>query len=638
MPTQYEMGGKMKILKYTLLLAVLFLASRLIAQPDAPQNLQATTVTYQGLDKSVVHLKWDKVKDSNNENVPLYEIFRKDGDISSDNEFVSIGEVLWAGSKIDHDVRVGNTYTYYVVAKDFSNNESSPSESVEITVGDDATGGGGATIAGKVTEAGTDSPLSGVYVILVSTSSFNVQSTETDAEGNYSAEVFPGEYIIYFRALQDYFPQFYNDARHVWEATRISLNDGENIGQIDAALIPMGEFTEFTVSGNVSNTSGSPLNARVDIFISKDDRPVRKHLHAMTDGNGDFSIKVRENCEIVVFAQARNYFGEFYNNAFSREDAERILVTGDISDIDFVLDEMEDGNSSIAGKVSNSEGDPVAAMVLAIKLGEPRTGRYSNLRDITEDGNYSFEKLHPGDYILFIVPDGGYLPTFYNEDGNQTNLWQDASTLTLNENTNLSDRNIVVSPIPDMPSNGIAQLDGNIKDNLGQPVGDVYVSVHNDRNELVQYTFSDADGNYEVENLVPGFYSISCSNYGLSSEQESDLYIGIDNANSANFVLTPDTPVSVDENKIINKYELQQNYPNPFNPSTTINFSLKEGGNVQIKVFDILGSEVATILNKNLVKGNYDIGFNASELPSGIYIYQLKSKNITLSRKMMLMK
>ena len=90
------------------------------------------------------------------------------------------------------------------------------------------------------------------------------------------------------------------------------------------------------------------------------------------------------------------------------------------------------------------------------------------------------------------------------------------------------------------------------------------------------------------------------------------------------------------------EYFLSQNYPNPFNPSTKIQFSLNTSGNVSLKIYDILGNEITTLVDKYMDAGNYEADFNASEagknLSSGVYIYQLKLKDKILSNKMMILK
>ena len=85
--------------------------------------------------------------------------------------------------------------------------------------------------------------------------------------------------------------------------------------------------------------------------------------------------------------------------------------------------------------------------------------------------------------------------------------------------------------------------------------------------------------------------------------------------------------VSVNEETLPNDFILFQNYPNPFNPTTNIRFQISNPRYVTLKVFDILGNEVATLINKKKPAGNYEAEFNASDLSSGIYFYQLKVGN-----------
>lgn len=85
-------------------------------------------------------------------------------------------------------------------------------------------------------------------------------------------------------------------------------------------------------------------------------------------------------------------------------------------------------------------------------------------------------------------------------------------------------------------------------------------------------------------------------------------------------------------------YELEQNFPNPFNTSTTIKYSIKEDGFVKLTIFDILGQEIENILNEFKFAGNYLIQFNATKLPSGMYLYRLESDKFSKIQKMTLLK
>jgi ligand-binding sensor domain-containing protein len=86
------------------------------------------------------------------------------------------------------------------------------------------------------------------------------------------------------------------------------------------------------------------------------------------------------------------------------------------------------------------------------------------------------------------------------------------------------------------------------------------------------------------------------------------------------------------------EYALYQNYPNPFNPSTTIEFDIPEKTNVKIIIYDILGREIETLIDKELEPGKYKINFTATNLPSGVYFYTLKTPKFTKTNKMLLIK
>jgi len=104
------------------------------------------------------------------------------------------------------------------------------------------------------------------------------------------------------------------------------------------------------------------------------------------------------------------------------------------------------------------------------------------------------------------------------------------------------------------------------------------------------------------------------------------------------------TVVSVEneETPIANEFKLEQNYPNPFNPNTVISYRLAVTSNVTLKVYDVLGNEVATLVNEELPAGEYEVEFQSTvgsrQLTSGIYFYQLKAGSIVETKKMILLK
>ncbi|MBL1123287.1 MAG: T9SS C-terminal target domain-containing protein [Ignavibacteriae bacterium] len=98
-------------------------------------------------------------------------------------------------------------------------------------------------------------------------------------------------------------------------------------------------------------------------------------------------------------------------------------------------------------------------------------------------------------------------------------------------------------------------------------------------------------------------------------------------------------PVGVnDDETIVNQFKLEQNFPNPFNPSTIINYSVPVTAFVTLKVYDILGNEIAVLVNETKQAADYQINFNASELKSGIYFYQLRAGSLVETQKMTLIR
>jgi len=133
---------------------------------------------------------------------------------------------------------------------------------------------------------------------------------------------------------------------------------------------------------------------------------------------------------------------------------------------------------------------------------------------------------------------------------------------------------------------------------------------------------------------VPGIYSVGDT---VVTVKVDDGYGGTD---TQTYILHVHPEVGVDsENQLIpQQYALYQNYPNPFNPSTKIKFQIPENSFVTLKVYDVLGNEVATLVNQEKPIGSYNVEFDASSLPSGIYLYQLQAGNYFETKKMILLK
>jgi len=126
--------------------------------------------------------------------------------------------------------------------------------------------------------------------------------------------------------------------------------------------------------------------------------------------------------------------------------------------------------------------------------------------------------------------------------------------------------------------------------------------------------------------------NVSTSNYGMGYVFEGvfdDLKI---------YSLSSVTGVEDVSDLALSSFRLMQNYPNPFNPSTTISYFTAKNEKVSLKIFDVLGNEVAELINEEKPAGYYEVDFNASNLSSGIYYYTLRAGSLVQSKKMILLK
>jgi hypothetical protein len=173
-----------------------------------------------------------------------------------------------------------------------------------------------------------------------------------------------------------------------------------------------------------------------------------------------------------------------------------------------------------------------------------------------------------------------------------------------------------------LPGTGTCYSFCNVLDRFWYDRGsNIYWSSDNGANFSSQYT---GTGTYQAMNLtldgnVIRGWSVTSSG-GIAGYYE--VISGISNNN----------------NQVPSNYELSQNYPNPFNPSTNISFQLPQANNVKLVVYDLLGREVATIVNGYMNAGKHTVDFNASTLASGVYVYRIEAGSFTAAKKMILVK
>ena len=133
---------------------------------------------------------------------------------------------------------------------------------------------------------------------------------------------------------------------------------------------------------------------------------------------------------------------------------------------------------------------------------------------------------------------------------------------------------------------------------------------------ITSYLFVDGPRTYAVINYSPTFNQLSVSYTAIKPTSVLNEVSGV-------------LPTS---------YDLQQNYPNPFNPTTKLSFSVPHSSHITLKVFNVLGNEVATLVNEFVKAGIYETSFDGNRLPSGVYFYRLQGEGFIDTKRMLLLK
>ncbi len=630
---------------FQLLALFLFTASiftNIYAQLNVPSNL-VVEKSYSRYSVGV-KLQWN----NSNQNMEMrdhvfFNIYRKDGAQSDSGSFRKIYSRVEGTSWFDYQVHLGATYSYFVTAVNFQG-ESNPSDTVQISLDSTLTQ---AVLTGKITGSvgNAIAEIQNANVLLVPVFGWGAQEQRTDSSGNYKFQVYPGTYLLYVSA-RGYYPEYYNDVRNIFNATKIVVQSSDSVN-IDMQLHPVVAPVKYQLSGTVTDSLGNPIKAFIEVyrlvhnsfsFRNFDDS--HREYDAVTDSSGKYTVSVDAGDTVVVFAHAisRDYLGQYYNSKTSFLDADRIGISGDTSGIDFILQHKPVYKNEISGTVMNSDSESVNSIIFAIRTSGNMNGpnKYNTVTDST--GSYSLTNLVPGNYILLCLPQGDYIPTFFKYDGTQTLHWKDADSVAVDSTSITTGINFTVM---DEPDSGAATVTGNVSDNNGNPLQGAFVFATDQNQSTYSFGVTDQNGNFTICGLIPGSYTVSSDLYGYTSGQSTTASVDYSTSfnSTASFSLTPETVTSVVTAPLVLKnYSLSQNYPNPFNPSTTISYSVPSSEKVVLKVFNILGRVVATLVNSQVSAGMHNMVFNASNLASGVYFYQIQAGNFVATKKLILLK
>lgn len=507
-------------------------------------------------------------------------------------------------------------------------------------------------INGLVTDDSTGLPIGEAVVRFFKPHGLWIERVHTDTSGYYEADLDTGRYFVRFEKF-GYFPEWFDDAHEIRDAFIVNVHEDTSV-TANAGLRPLRRDVHATVTGTVTDSAnGNPLPNTMVAFL----RPHRwlrqlqhlteffggfpfERLHlpglgrlhgvvwaGLTDSAGNYEAHLTEGFRYIAVAFKPGFLPQFFDHKLSAFDADRISIQGDTSGINFELLPNPLGVNTITGRVVDSLGNGLPAHVLLIRV---RPNGWIPVRYAATDstGGYGFHHLAPGKFLVRAIPVDGFAPAWYANGECGIRNWHNADVLNL-----ISDINNVDVCVRPLRESGFCRIDGQLtgSSNLMAAASQEGVAVYAvsvSTGEVTGYDVTEADGSYSIDDLSPGTYTIVVDKEGVTGSSTPSVTVDETNGFVASGVgvgISEDPPLSVEDGKNIpHSFALRQNYPNPFNPSTEIGFDVAQISNVSIKVYNLIGQEIAELRDGIMQPGSYVArwdgrDYRGTPASSGIY-------------------
>ena len=617
--------------------------------PPVPTNLSAQNVPG---DRPTVMVTWQ---------VPAgpwhFKVYRSEEDST---DFEAEGWSMMPGFA-DHEVLFSRTYYYYVTSVSPTFEESQPSEIVHVTV---STSGPHGHVSGTVISGANHQPLPNVRVSLYRVTNMQYRSAPafTNLSGQYQVEVDTGTYFIKAEPPQGspYRYQWFVNAPDPSSATPVSVSDSGTV-VADFSLSSGGPTMMAHIHGIVQS-DGVRLQGATVVFmrtmqemsflaattghtpgLGTEARNIPALGYARgviwadapTDEYGQYYAFVPSGANYIAVATKNGYVPQYFNHKSDPTLADIIAVRGDTSGIDFDLSLFPDAQNTIRGTVTDTTGQPVPSRVILFPK-PPGTQPPATTRFVHSDslGNFNFTHVASGVYNVLAVPYSDFAPSFYKQGSFGVIHWQEADSVLVSGLVSGVDVGVVSIQSP-----GLTRVSGNVTALNGGAVPGSRVVARTPDGATVGSAVSDETGRYSIEAVPVGMVTVYGDRTGYSAGQGTVNIPPNTYAVNSNLVLGGNGSTFVEtRGGSAYSFSLEESYPNPFNPTTTIRYTIPERTKVVIKVFNILGKEVATLVNEVQDPGPQFVRFDASGLASGLYFYRLEAQGFVEVKKTMLLK
>ena len=628
--------------------------------PPAPTNLVATLV--KTLPPSV-DLVWEASRPAAVQS--FFKVYRS----LEDSLHFDLLAITSDTAYNDKAVFPGHTYYYrvtmLVVVNDSTVAESEPSNIAFVLV-PPPPGRPHGLIIGTVTDSLTGKPLKNILIMFFCRSHIllSIEQTWTDSLGQYAAVLDTGSYLILAQPLRlpwvsidtacpRYRPQWYDHAYDPKDATPVRADSPASVANFELSRILPPPVARL--SGVVRDTGGGPLaNAFVAVLRAPWELAVTNAKLGIADldagedcvvedvgclrgvvwkgwtgADGKYTAALPAGRSYIAMAVKREYLPQFYDHKRCILEATVIripITTTDTSGFDFDLKIRPILANSVSGVVQDSNKVQVPSFILLFPL--PGQGPGPIIRFGSTDllGAYTIRFVPTGKYKVLAIPYAKYAPAFYKAGAYGVRRWRDADTVFVNGAVTGIDIGVV--PIH---CGGVAMIAGRVRSG-GLPVQGAIVLATDTQGNVVGYGMSSDDGSYNIDGVPTGQLTLSADREGYESGEGSVAVGTMDFTVNHDFTLDMVTEVG-EAGDVPAAFTLEQNYPNPFNPSTTVSFTLPAASQVSMKVFNLVGQEVATLANGTFEAGRHQATWDGTDnlghsVASGIYFYRLQANDL----------
>lgn len=506
----------------------------------------------------------------------------------------------------------------------------------------------------------------------------------TDENGNYRINgLKPGDYYVSATCAEWWnFQTLWYDGQGgtlVYEdAVSVPVENGVVSEGIDFVFDKENQLGAIT-GQVVSDEDGSPVAhayveaMRVDTsYFGPTVRP-RPAMFSYTDANGNYKLDNVLNGQYVVMVH-KNGYTEFYDDVQDLASATYVEVVdgGTVESINFAIPAVPASGSIISGMVTDdSTGAPIPNALIAAfpAFDSTKVGHFHG--DFTlfdfhatmadSQGNYTLGGIPEGDYIVSCwAPE--YVVEFYD---NKKDPWE-ADRITLDGTEEITGVDFALQPGWGfdylLPENGMnmGTIAGKVTGENGEAINNAYVSIIDMSMQERASEITGPDGRYSLGGLPAGEYYIVAKRMPYETEYYGDaldistaakVTVGESNdwvVENADFQLntiqaTSDVETNDNSTTAPTKFSLSQNYPNPFNPTTHIQYALPKACNVTLKIYNLRGELVRTLVNEFQSASHHQVAWNGlndngQKVAAGLYIYQIKAANFTQSMRLLLLK